>query len=167
MKDLETYVYNMNSPVGELSLVANEKYLTGLCFVKNKSDVPDGKRKKTDVIAKTEKQLEKYFKGELEEFDLPISIQGTPFQLSVWNELRKIKMGTLRSYSSHAERLKKPKAVRAVGSAIGKNPIGIIIPCHRVIAKSGGMGGFSGGLDVKHWLLEHEQKIALMSKKKK
>ncbi len=158
------FEHEMNSPFGPIVLTANDQYLTGLYFAKNKSDVPKALRQKTAILAKAEQQLELYFKGDLNRFDLPILIDGTPFQLSVWSELKKIQIGETRSYSDHAKKLKRPKAVRAVGTAIGKNPIGIIIPCHRVISKSGALGGFSGGLKVKRWLLKHEGTVLTRAK---
>lgn len=101
-------------------------------------------------------ELVQYFKGELKEFTVELNPQGTSFQKSVWNELLKIEHGTTLSYSQIAQRINNPKAVRAVGSAIGKNPIAIIIPCHRVINKDGRLGGYSGGIEHKIRLMEVE-----------
>ncbi|HHX52982.1 MAG TPA: methylated-DNA--[protein]-cysteine S-methyltransferase [Erysipelothrix sp.] len=108
---------------------------------------------KSDLIYQ---ELVQYFKGELKEFTVELNPQGTSFQKSVWNELLKIEHGTTLSYSQIAQRINNPTAVRAVGSAIGKNPIAIIIPCHRVINKDGRLGGYSGGIEHKIRLMEVE-----------
>ena len=105
--------------------------------------------------------LEKYFAGQPVSFeDLPLDLKGGPFHLQVWRELRKIPPGKTVSYQELARRLGKPKAARAVGQACGANPIPLIVPCHRVIAANGALGGFSAGLDRKRWLLRHEKEIA-------
>jgi len=103
-------------------------------------------------------QLEAYFKGELTQFDLELNAQGTQFQKMVWQELVKIPYGEIISYSELAKRIGNPNASRAVGMANGKNPISIIIPCHRVIGKNGSLTGFGGGLEVKKNLLEFEKR---------
>ena len=102
-------------------------------------------------------QLTAYFNGELTEFNLPIHVKGTAFQLAVWEALKELPYGTTTTYSAIAERIGKPKAVRAVGSAIGANPILAIIPCHRVIGKNGKLTGFRSGLTMKEFLLELER----------
>jgi methylated-DNA-[protein]-cysteine S-methyltransferase len=103
--------------------------------------------------------LERYFAGDVEVIDdIPVRTAGTPFQRSVWNELRKIPGGFVVSYGKLAERIARPKAVRAVGLANGANPIGIVVPCHRVIGSKGSLTGYGGGLERKRWLLDHEQK---------
>jgi methylated-DNA-[protein]-cysteine S-methyltransferase len=102
--------------------------------------------------------LKAYFRGELKEFDLPLEMQGTEFQLRVWNELRAIPYGETISYAQLAGRIGNPKAVRAVGLANGSNPIPIIVPCHRVIGSDGSLTGFGGGLATKKKLLELENK---------
>ncbi len=101
-------------------------------------------------------QIQAYLNGERKDFDLPLSMQGTAFQREVWSELRRIPYGQTISYSELANRVKRPKACRAVGSANGKNPLSLIIPCHRVIAANASLGGYSGGLDRKRWLLQLE-----------
>lgn len=103
------------------------------------------------------KQLTAYFNGELTEFDLPIHVKGTPFQLAVWDALKELPYGATATYSDIAHRIGNPKAVRAVGSAIGANPILAIIPCHRVIGKNGKLTGFRSGLGMKEFLLELER----------
>ena len=101
-------------------------------------------------------QLNKYFKGELKRFNLDLSLRGTEFQKTVWTALMDIPYGKTESYSGMAARIKRPKAVRAVGSANGKNPIPIVIPCHRVIGQNGSLTGFGGGLALKAFLLQLE-----------
>ena len=108
------------------------------------------------LIRETARQLEEYFKGERTRFDIPLDLRGTPFQLKVWQALREIPYGETRSYGELASAVGKPTASRAVGGANGHNPVGIIVPCHRVIAASGGLGGFGCGLDYKRKLLDLE-----------
>ena len=102
------------------------------------------------------RQLTEYFAGERKRFDLPLAMTGSPFQHQVWSALVDIPFGESLSYGELARRLGRPRAARAVGQANGANPIPIVVPCHRVIAGDGGMGGFSGGLSTKRWLLRHE-----------
>ena len=106
------------------------------------------------------KQLQEYFRGKRTVFDLPLQAAGTEFQVSVWKALLKIPYGQTRSYKEIAEKIKRPKAVRAVGGANGSNPVPIIIPCHRVISHDGTLGGYSAGLDIKTQLLELERKYS-------
>ncbi len=112
----------------------------------------------TPVLNTTESQLEEYFSGKRQDFDIPLDVSGTPFQVQAWQGLQKIPYGETRSYQQQAERLGKPKAVRAVASANAKNHIAIIIPCHRVIAKNGGLAGFGGGVWRKKYLLDLESR---------
>jgi methylated-DNA-[protein]-cysteine S-methyltransferase len=104
-------------------------------------------------------ELKEYFAGDRQEFDLPLKPIGTEFQSTVWKSLTKVKFGSTVSYSEQATSLGRASAVRAVASANGRNPISIVIPCHRVVAASGGLGGFAGGLDAKCWLLAHEREL--------
>lgn len=104
--------------------------------------------------------MEAYFEGHLRCFDLPLSPEGTPFQLRVWSELRKIAFAETLSYRDLAILLGDTKLTRAVGLAIGRNPIPILNPCHRVIGSDGSLTGFSGGLEIKRWLLLHEQRVS-------
>ncbi len=108
------------------------------------------------MIAAVRDQLAEYFAGERTEFDIPLKLAGTPFQNRVWQELARIPFGVTISYGELARRVGQPTASRAVGSANGKNPISIIVPCHRVIATSGNLTGYGGGLPNKQWLLQHE-----------
>jgi methylated-DNA-[protein]-cysteine S-methyltransferase len=109
--------------------------------------------------AEVRRQLDEYFAGKREEFDLPLAPRGTPFELSVWDELRRIPFGETRSYADIARALGKPAATRAVGRANGANPIPIVVPCHRVIGSNGSLTGFGGGLEAKARLLELEGRI--------
>lgn len=146
-------VRTIQSPVGLLKLTAGETALTGIWL--NAKGAPDRARA-TGVLAETERQLKAYFAGTLQTFDLPIVLSGTPFQCEVWTMLRHIPFGETCSYAELADRIGRPAAVRAVGAANGQNPIPIVIPCHRVIGKNGTLTGFGGGLEMKAWLLRHE-----------
>ena len=147
------------SPLGELVLTASETALTGIYFPTSRHVPPlhDVERGSGgEVLARTCDQLAAYFARTRTTFDLPLQPSGTPFELRVWEELRAIPFGATRSYSEIARRLGDVRSTRAVGAANGKNPIPIIVPCHRVVGANGELTGFGGGLDRKRWLLEHE-----------
>jgi len=153
------YVARLASPVGDLTLTATETALTGVYFATSRHGPPlhDVERRLGgQVLERTRQQLEEYFAGTRAEFDLPLDPQGTPFQQRVWDLLRAIPYGTTTSYGELARRLGDPHATRAVGAANGRNPIPIIVPCHRVVGSRGELTGFGGGIDRKRWLLEHE-----------
>jgi len=155
----------IDTPIGELALAATDAGLTGIHF---EGDGPALERSGSRplqagdgspaaaVLRAARAQLAAYFAGELVTFDLPLVARGTPFQEQVWVTLRGIGHGETISYAELARRVGSPRAVRAVGGANGRNPIPIVVPCHRVIASDGKLGGFGGGLDRKLWLLEHE-----------
>lgn len=150
----------MKSPVGVLKLIASDK---GLAAILWENDDPKRVRleaiiedKGHPVLLEAEKQLNDYFAGKLKNFLLKLDFVGTDFQKQVWEALLTIPFGETRSYSQIAEQIGKPKAYRAVGTAIGKNPISIIAPCHRVIGSDGKLTGFAGGLGVKRCLLDLE-----------
>lgn len=143
-----------NSPVGILELSASDKGLSGLYFVEEKMDTEKG----NDILENTVQQLDEYFKEGRKKFDLPLDIQGTDFQKSVWEELLKIPFGVTNTYLDIAKNLGDRNSLRAVGMANGKNKISIIIPCHRVIGADGELTGFGGGIWRKKWLLDHESK---------
>jgi methylated-DNA-[protein]-cysteine S-methyltransferase len=151
----------INSPVGKLKLVASEEGLAAILWQNDRPErVPLGEmveEPEHKVFVKTEKQLTEYFAGERREFDLPLDMRGTPFQKEVWDALLGIPFGETKSYGDLAKQLGNPGAGRAVGAANGRNPISIVVPCHRVIGSSGKLTGFAGGLDVKARLLEMER----------
>lgn len=148
------------SPVGLLLLAGDSNALRRVSFENSKRSVPpqpDWKQNRA-AFAGVIRQLHAYFRGELKEFDLPLAMEGTEFQLRVWNALRAIPYGETISYAQLAQRIDNPKAVRAVGLANGSNPIPIIVPCHRVIGSDGSLTGFGGGLSTKKKLLALESK---------
>ncbi|MFJ2115066.1 methylated-DNA--[protein]-cysteine S-methyltransferase [Streptomyces sp. NPDC087850] len=148
----------IDSPYGPLTLVATGAALSGLYMVDQRHRPSEESFGAPDPRPFTEtiRQLGAYFDGELTDFDLPLRLHGTAFQRSVWEQLRKIPYGETRSYGELAAALGKPGASRAVGLANGKNPIGIIVPCHRVIGSTGGLTGYGGGLERKQRLLTLE-----------
>ena len=152
----------MESPVGKLKLVASDKGLTAILWEK---DDPSRVRlsemiedRQHPVLVETEQQLGEYFTGKRKTFTVPLDLRGTRFQQNVWEALCSIPFGETRSYGQLAEQLGNPRATRAVGAANGRNPISIIVPCHRVIGSSGKLTGFAGGLETKARLLHLEQK---------
>jgi methylated-DNA-[protein]-cysteine S-methyltransferase len=153
----------IDSSYGPLTLVADDGVLCGLYMVGQRHRPPEetfGERDDTLFDEATD-QLQAYFRGELKEFTLELRMSGTPFQRSVWEQLRKIPYGEICSYGELADTLGNPKASRAVGLANGKNPIGIIVPCHRVVGADGSLTGYGGGLERKQRLLDFEQGAAL------
>ncbi|MFE0509840.1 methylated-DNA--[protein]-cysteine S-methyltransferase [Streptomyces sp. NPDC058964] len=153
-----------DSPYGPLTLVADgDGVLCGLYMTDQRHRPPQETFGPRDdgSFAEAEEQLAAYFAGELKEFTLQLRMSGTPFQRAVWDQLTKIPYGETRSYGELADALDNPGASRAVGLANGRNPIGIIVPCHRVIGASGGLTGYGGGLDRKRRLLDFERGTAL------
>ena len=144
-----------DSPIGILEITGTERAITGVRFVEKKTDPEPSIPLPLKVCCK---QLYEYFVGDRKEFSVNLQFEGTEFQKKVWNQLLKIPFGTTVSYKDIAEAIKNGKAVRAVGSANGRNNIAILIPCHRVIAHDGTLGGYGGGLWKKEWLLDHEKK---------
>ena len=145
----------INSQIGKIAVFAeNEKIIRLDLKTKEKADSVITEK----VLLKAEKQLFEYFSGERKTFDLDFEFSGTEFQKSVWNELLKIPFGKTKTYGEIAKAIGKPKAARAVGSACGKNPLAIIIPCHRVLGMNGKIAGFAWGTEIKEWLLGHEAK---------
>ncbi len=155
------YCY-LDTPVGPLLLAGDDSSLRHIEFPHDgKPEVPEPgwtESAPRGVLAETVKQLREYFAGRRTQFDLPLALEGTAFQRSVWRCLSEIPYGETISYGELARRVGNPKAARAVGSANGKNPIAIVIPCHRVIAGDGTLGGFGGGLPTKTKLLELERR---------
>ena len=157
---MKTAQWIMKSPIGPLHLVATDTGLRGIFW--KKQDVAVVADYKAHVILrKTVTELEEYFSGERQTFTVPLDLIGTDFQRKVWDQLRKIPYGKTLSYSDIARKIKNDKAVRAVGTANGRNPISIIVPCHRVIAADGTLGGYAGGLPTKTRLLELEKENGL------
>jgi methylated-DNA-[protein]-cysteine S-methyltransferase len=150
----------MNSAVGELLLVADETALTGVYFAGRDHIPANHKHWKTDgkhpVLRQAAIQLKEYFDLKRMEFDLPLRPSGTGFQERVWREIARIPFGKTLTYSELAERAGSPDAVRAAGASTGANPLSIIVPCHRVVGKSGKLTGFAGGLERKEHLLRLE-----------
>ena len=156
---MEYYDY-YDSPLGQILLVASDAALTGLHFADEKYypaiasewlRQPDAK-----IILRARKQLDDYFAGTRKQFDLPVDPAGTAFQRGVWRALQKIPYGVTANYGAVAKRIGKPSASRAVGAANGRNPISIVIPCHRVIGANGDLTGYAGGMDRKEALLRLE-----------
>ncbi len=153
-----TYFTEFKSPLGVLLLASRNDALAGLYFEGHKPKPRrDGIWRRDDGPFETAReQLEAYFAGDLVRFELRTVLEGTDFQKSVWSSLRRIPWGKTDTYSHVAGRVKRPPAGRAVGAAIGRNPISIVIPCHRVIGSDGTLTGYAGGTDRKQWLLRHE-----------
>lgn len=144
------------TPLGKLVAVATDDAVTALYFPEEPHPFVQEDHRENRIVEQLRAELAAYFAGTLTEFDLPLAPRGTPFQQRVWSALREIPYGATVSYRSIAERIGKPSAMRAVGAANGRNPIPILIPCHRVIAADGTMGGYSGGLGRKDALLKLE-----------
>jgi methylated-DNA-[protein]-cysteine S-methyltransferase len=147
----------ITSPVGKLRLIASDKGLVAIDVrnVRVASNL-ETSASAQKILSTTKKQLEQYFAGKRTTFDIPLDLVGTEFQQQAWRALCRIPYGKTISYGQQAKNIKKPKAFRAVGSANGKNPIPIIVPCHRVVASDGSLGGYSLGLKMKKQLLALE-----------
>tara|TARA_Y100001970_G_scaffold231032_1_gene287079 strand:- start:31 stop:543 length:513 start_codon:yes stop_codon:yes gene_type:complete len=165
------YQIKYQSPIGELLIAADENNLLLLKFLRTdkienfiNSKFSNYKiyRKKNEILDKTTSQLSEYFSGKRTEFNIPLNfIYGTKFQVDVWKKLRSIKFGETASYLDIARLINNPFSYRAVGNANNKNPISIIIPCHRVLANDGKIGGYGGGINSKQFLLDIEKKYPL------
>jgi len=152
--------WRMDSRIGELFLVASEWGLQGVFW--QGQDVPlveslDSSAPEVKMLAQGVREIEQYLNGLRKKFEVPLDVAGTPFQKKVWEEVSKIPYGKTLSYGEIADHIKNAKAVRAVGTANAKNPLCIIVPCHRVIASNGSLGGYSGGLKTKDQLLQLER----------
>jgi len=146
-----------DTPIGRLLLLADEVGLTEIRFAQEEGHAIEAAwTEGSALLEEAARQLDAYFAGTLRDFDLALSAQGTEFMKTVWAELVRIPFGRTVSYGQLAERIGNPKASRAVGLANGKNPLPIVVPCHRVIGANGTLTGFAGGLDLKRRLLEHE-----------
>lgn len=153
------YYSECQSPLGMLTLTGNGEALTGLYMEnqKHRPALPAHSQRDDGRFTVVREQLAAYFAGELQRFDVRLDAAGTVFQQRVWQTLADIPFGATETYGGLAARLGKPSASRAVGLANGRNPIGIIVPCHRVLGASGALTGYGGGLARKQWLLAHEQ----------
>ena len=147
------YQQTLQTPLGELAVRANDSGITHVQFLA----ATDIKEQGNAITALGIEQLSEYFAGERQGFTLPLAPQGTDFQHKIWTALQTIEFGVTCSYGDIAKHIHQPTAARAVGMANSKNPIAIVIPCHRVIGKNGTLTGYAGGLDKKSWLLQHEQ----------
>lgn len=155
----------VDSPVGELTLVASGQSLCMLLFpnAHSQAGMRGGAWLRDDahpVLCRAQQQLGEYFSGRRKQFDLPLKPQGTVFQIKAWRELQKIPYGQTISYGEQARAMGDAKKARAVGMANGRNPLPVIVPCHRVIGASGDLTGFGGGLKVKEFLLSHERRFS-------
>lgn len=151
------------SPIGDLLLTATDEGLTGVHMVPHvdRADLTDAVRDDGDaVLTETGRQLDEYFAGERTDFELPLAPAGTEFQRQVWDGLCAIPYGETISYGELAQRIGRPNAQRAVGLANGRNPIAVVVPCHRVIGADGSLTGYGGGLDRKQLLLGLERGVA-------
>jgi methylated-DNA-[protein]-cysteine S-methyltransferase len=149
------------SPIGPLRLVAEEGAIVAVIMEEPGCEpgAPARDGRDEPLLARAREQLAAWFAGERTQFDLPLRPEGTPFQLAVWRELQAIPFGETRSYGQIAVRVGQPSASRAVGAANGRNPIAVIVPCHRVIGASGALVGYGGGMERKRWLLDHERAV--------
>jgi methylated-DNA-[protein]-cysteine S-methyltransferase len=161
VKEAVWYDY-LSTPIGTLLLAADAQGLREVWFEtgRQKKEPDLSWQRHTAKVAFAAKQLNEYFAGERTQFDLPLHPIGTPFQLRVWHALARIPYGATVSYSDVARRIGEPQAVRAVGAANGRNPIPIVLPCHRVIGANGSLTGFGGGLPTKRFLLALEDRVA-------
>jgi methylated-DNA-[protein]-cysteine S-methyltransferase len=156
---MKTVYATMPSPVGELLLTASTDGLTGVFFPgEGRTPAPDWQRDPQQFAAAIE-QLDEYFAGTRTEFSLALAAPGTPFQQLVWAELLMVGYGTTITYTELARRIGHPRSVRAVGGANGRNPLCVIVPCHRVVGVNGSLTGYSAGVETKRWLLDFERGI--------
>lgn len=156
-----TFYSYFDSPIGRIFVQGDGRFLTGLFMPNHKGwGGPDATWCHSDQpFAEVREQLTEYFTGQRQSFDLPLKPEGTQFQRRVWQELVQIPFGTTISYAQLAERVGNSSASRAVGSANGRNPISIVVPCHRVIGASGQLTGYGGGLERKQWLIDWEGQV--------
>jgi methylated-DNA-[protein]-cysteine S-methyltransferase len=158
------YRTTLGSPVGTLTLVASERGLRAVLWPGDRPGRvrlgPAADAAAHPVLAEAAAQLAAYFAGRRDRFELALDPRGTPFQLEVWARLADVGPGTTISYGELASRVGRPRAQRAVGAAVGRNPLSIVVPCHRVVGRDGSLTGFAGGTAAKRWLLDHEARRA-------
>ncbi len=153
---MEYHTTYVESPIGTLAITGSEAGVRAVMFLNSPPTKPDAGEDAPAPLRECRAQLEAYFKGELTEFTAKLDLQGTDFQLSVWQRLLEIPFGTMTTYGKLAQELGVPDGAQAVGSANGSNPIAVVVPCHRVIGTNGDLTGYAGGLHRKRWLLAHE-----------
>jgi len=168
MESQTTTATAYESPVGDLVLVSCGERLLAVLWQDYEPhraalETPPAVAGQDTVLATAAHQLDEYFAGTRTSFELPLELRGTSFQVAAWRALAEIPFGETRTYAEQAARLGRPKAFRAVGAANGRNPLSIVLPCHRVIGSDGLLTGFGGGLDAKRALLEHERAVAAAS----
>ncbi len=156
-----TWFTCLDTPIGAIRLTSDGTSLTGI-YLEGERHSRAGEQRRDDAepFARAKEQLGAYFRGELTEFDLPLAPEGTPFQREVWKQLCRIPYGTTMSYGEVARRLGRPNSCRAVGMANGRNPLPIVVPCHRVIGADGSLTGYGGGLPLKRALLDLEARTS-------
>lgn len=168
MAEMLVSIHVLDTPIGPLTVIVGAGAVRGVRFARpdGAADIPDGldgqvstdpERPDDPVLADVVHQLHEYFDGHRQQFDLPLAPEGTEFQRRCWDALLTLPYGQTTTYRDQAARLGQPSAVRAVGAANGRNPIPVIIPCHRIIGANGHLVGFGGGLAAKAWLLDHER----------
>jgi methylated-DNA-[protein]-cysteine S-methyltransferase len=155
-----TFYATMPSPVGQLLLTASGAGLTGVYLPGERRRPEPGWEHAPERLGDCAQQLEEYFAGQRRGFDLPLAPPGTPFQRQVWKRLVDVTYATTVSYTELARRVGRPGSVRAVGGANGRNPVCIIVPCHRVVGINGALTGYSAGVEAKRWLLDFERSVA-------
>lgn len=158
---MTTYFTHIDSPVGQLLVLGDGELVTGLYLPNHRHGrgMEPSWRLADGIFDALRQQLAEYFAGERQQFDVPLKLAGTPFQQRVWRELAQIPFGATISYTQLARRIDDPQATRAVGHANGRNPISILVPCHRVIGASGRLTGYAGGVEKKQWLLAWERRV--------
>lgn len=154
----DVFYWELSSPLGELLLVSDGESLTGVYYEDHRRGPARGANWRRDAgpFKQVQDELAAYFAGELPAFSVSLAPRGSDFQREVWNELRRIPPGKTLTYAELAAKIGRPKAIRAVGAANARNPISIIVPCHRVVGSNGMLTGYAGGLKRKEWLLRHE-----------
>lgn len=148
---MSTYRDNYETPIGKMEIIANDSAVLSIHFVDQPAEICSN-----HITDLAKQQMLEYFSGQRREFDMPMTSQGTDFQKRVWNALTTVAYGKTCSYRDIAEKIMNPKAVRAVGTANGRNPMTIVVPCHRIIGSDGSLTGYASGTERKAWLLRHE-----------
>lgn len=154
---MKKYKVDYKSPIGVIEIEGSDSAIYGINFVERDEIIHIPQRDTPQVLVECAKQLQEYFIGERHDFSFPYEFEGTDFQQAVWQALPSVTYGETASYKDIAVAINNEKAVRAVGSANGKNNISIVVPCHRIIGSNGTLTGYGGGMWRKEWLLQHEQ----------